>query len=202
MSRVANVRGHEGLERRKESIEQELRSRYAGYTRSSLMAMAPLDVYCAYFRQFDKTYHVLMQLESVAFKGKGLPSTDGAVEAMFMAELSNLLLTAGHDQRAIQGEILVDVSTGDEQYVKMNGQPQRLTPRDMKMSDAESVISCVLHGPDRRTRITPESTDLLFAVYAPPGLDPSLVRSHLQDIRDNVLMFAPGATTEALTVVG
>lgn len=50
-------------------------------------------------------------------------------------------------------------------------------------------------GPDRRTRITPETGDVLFAVYAPAGVGENAVRDHLEDIRANVLLVAPGAET-------
>jgi len=48
-------------------------------------------------------------------------------------------------------------------------------------------------GPDRRTRITPETGDVLFAVYASAGVGDHAVRDHLEDIRANVLLVAPGA---------
>lgn len=38
------------------------------------------------------------------------------------------------------------------------------------MADGEGVISTVLFGPDQRTRITPGTTDVLFAAYAPTGV--------------------------------
>jgi hypothetical protein len=37
------------------------------------------------------------ELESVARKGKSIPSRAALVEAMFIAELENLILTAGND---------------------------------------------------------------------------------------------------------
>ena len=41
-----------------------------------------------------------------------------------------------------------------------------------------------------------------FTVYAPPGIGEEAVYSHLQDIRQNVLLVAPQAQTEALQVYG
>jgi len=60
----------------------------------------------------------------------------------------------------------------------------------------------VLYGPDRRTRITPETEQVLFTVYVPPGIEEQLVSEHLRDIQVNVLMIAPDAKVEALEVHG
>ncbi len=64
---------------------------------AALPGWGPLPAYASYYRAFDKTYHVLGQLKSVAVKGKAIPSVAALVEAMFIAELHNGLLTAGHD---------------------------------------------------------------------------------------------------------
>jgi len=59
----------------------------------------------------------------------------------------------------------------------------------------------VLHGPDRRTRITPETRNVLFACYAPAGIGENAVRDHLEDIRANVLLVAPDASSGLLTTL-
>jgi len=60
----------------------------------------------------------------------------------------------------------------------------------------------VLYGPDRRTRITPETRQVLFTVYAPPGIGEQAVYDHLQDIQAHVLLVAPEADVELLKVYG
>jgi DNA/RNA-binding domain of Phe-tRNA-synthetase-like protein len=118
------------------------------------------------------------------------------VEAMFMAELANQLLTAGHDVSALDLPVTVDVATGDERYVTLSGKDQALAPGDMYIRDGVGPISSVIYGPDRRTPIRPTTTSVLFTVYAPPGIGPSLVSSHLDDIRANVLLVSPAASVE------
>ena len=68
------------------------------------------------------------------------------------------------------------------------------------MSDSVGIISVVIYGPDARTCITPDTRNAVFAVYAPPGVDPTRVQAHLEDIRDNVVMVAPDAALERLEV--
>lgn len=58
-----------------------------------------------------KTYHVALQFESVVFKGKALLNNVAALdESMIMAELDDLLLTAGHDRRP---QIMPETSSAD-----------------------------------------------------------------------------------------
>jgi hypothetical protein len=71
----------------------------------------------------------------------------------------------------------------------------------MAMRDGEGIVSSVLNGPDRRTRIAAETRAALFAVYAPVGVGPEAVRRHLEDIRANVLLVAPDAATDLLATL-
>lgn len=200
MRNVANPDRHPALDRRKEEVENQLRSRFSGDDRAALKAIPTIQAYNAYYKRFKKSYHVQFQLESVVFKGKTIPRVAALVEAMFMAELQNQLLTAGHDLEAIQMPIRLDVSNGSERYILLDGQEQVLKPDDMIMADAQGIISSVLYGPDRRTQITSETRQVLFAVYAPPGIGEQAVYQHLQDIQANVLLIAPDAEVESLKV--
>lgn len=193
MEKVANPPAHPELERRKTELEGRLRERYGSLTRAELVATPTLQAYAEYYGRFKKTYHVQLQLESVALKGKPLPSRAALVEAMFMAELENHLLTAGHDAAALEPPVYVDVSKDGESYVTLSGQCQALKPGDMLMRDAHGVISSVLHGPDQRTPIRAETTRAVFAVYAPPGIGAARVTEHLATIAANVRIVAPSA---------
>ena len=149
---VTNPESDAALEQRKQALESQLRSRFSKGGRAAIKALPVIQAYAAYYERFNKTYHVQLQLESVALKGKSIPRVAALVEAMFMAELENLLLTAGHDLATVQEPLRLDVSTGDERYVLLNGQEQVLKPGDMLVSDAQGVISDVIYGPDQRTR--------------------------------------------------
>ena len=66
-----------------------------------------------------------LQLESVALKGRPIPRVASLVESMFMAEPTNLLLTAGHDLDAVEGPVTLDVSDGTQRYGLMSGSEQQ-----------------------------------------------------------------------------
>lgn len=200
MGDVANPKVHAGLDEKKIALEEQARARYAGYDRGALRALPELQAYHAFYKRFKKTYHVQLQLESIIMKGKSIPRVAALVEAMFMAELQDLILTAGHDLDAVQLPAGVDVADGSERFVRINGQEQQLKAGDMMISDAQGILSSVLYGPDRRTQITPTTTRVLFTAYAPPGIGEEKVRDHLQNIRDNVLLVSPQATVDLLEV--
>jgi len=200
MHNVANLEHNAALDRHREELENRLRTRFAD--RNALSTLKPIQAYNAYFKRYKKTYPVQLQLESVALEGKPIPRVAALVETMFMAELKNLLLTAGHDLEAIQMPVRLDVAKGTEQYIRLNWQEQRLKAGDMMMADAQGVISSVIYGPDHRTRITPVTRHVFFAVYAPPGIGEQAVYQHLQDIQANVRLVAPEAEVGLLNVYG
>jgi DNA/RNA-binding domain of Phe-tRNA-synthetase-like protein len=202
MAGVANPAHHEGFDAQKEALERDLRSRFASYDRAALRALPVMQAYHAYYKQFKKTYHVQLQLESIVFKDKSIPRVAALVEAMFMAELKNQLLTAGHDLDVVQMPVGIDVAVGTERYVRLNGQEQELKEGDMLIADAQGVLSSVLYGPDRRTQLRPDTRRALFTVYAPPGIARQAVVVHLEDIRDYILLVSPQATTELLAAYG
>jgi DNA/RNA-binding domain of Phe-tRNA-synthetase-like protein len=200
MGDVANPRHHPGLTVAKGELEEQLRSRFQGWDRPALKALPTLQAYTTYYKPFRKTYHVQHQLESIVLKGKGIPEVAALVEAMFMAELKNLLLTAGHDVKALHLPVRIDVADGSEQYIRLNGMEQQLKKDDMFIADTEGIMSSILYGPDSRTRITPDTRRAMFTVYAPSGISSEDVYSHLHDIRSNVELVAPNSSVELLHV--
>jgi DNA/RNA-binding domain of Phe-tRNA-synthetase-like protein len=202
MRDVVNPARHAALDREKASLECQLRSRFIGQARGDLDQLPVLQAYAAYYKRFKKTYHVQLQLESIAFKGKPIPNVAALVEAMFMAEVKNMLLTAGHDLDALHLPAQLDVSHGDEVYTVMRGQPQQLKPGDMFIADRAGIISNILYGPDQRTQIQAATRNVMFTVYAPDGVSEQAVLDHLHDIARYVRLVAPESTIELLQVFG
>jgi DNA/RNA-binding domain of Phe-tRNA-synthetase-like protein len=200
MRAVSNPAHHPALESRKLALEQELRTRYSGQDRATIAEHAVLRAYGDYYRQFKKTYHIQLQLESIVRKGKSIPSVAALVESMFMAEMQDMLLTAGHDLDTLHFPLTLEVATGIEKYTLLRGEEQILKAGDMMIRDQEGVISSIVYGPDQRTQITPDTQNAVFTAYAPPGIDAQVVVEHLQHIHENVMLFAPQAQVELLKV--
>ncbi len=188
------------LDSRKLTLEQELRLRYAGQDRAALLRNPVLQAYDAYYKQFRKTYHVQLQLESIVFKGRSIPSVAALVESMFMAEMDGLLLTAGHDLDRLELPLTLDIAQGTESYTLLRGEPQTPKAGDMMIRDRSGIISSIIYGPDQRTQIAPGTRNAIFTVYAPPGIGPADIHRQLEEIQGNVLSIAAEARVELLKV--
>ena len=164
MRDVTHPGQHPELEKRKAEFEEQVRAEFSGQNRQALSSQPVLRAYADYYRRFKKTYHVQLQLESIAWKGKSVPSVVSLVEAMVMAELKNLLLTAGHDLDTLQLPLVLDVSKGEERYTLLRGEEQVLKAGDMFISDQKGVISSIIYGPDQRTQIHANTRNAVFTV--------------------------------------
>lgn len=198
---VANPKENPALEERKQELVNSLRERHAGQDRTGLKSNPTLQAYRAYYDRYKKTYHVQLQLESVVFKGRPLPSVAALVEAMFMAELDTLLLTAGHDLDSIQGNLTLDAASGNESYTLLNGQVETVKPDDMMVRDEPGVISSIIYGPDQRTQIQASTTNALFTVYAPAGIGRNTVQQHFEEIEAIVRLFSPLARSGGVKMI-
>ena len=202
MRDVVNPVHQPELEKHKIELEEKIRSQFSGQDRAAMSNHPILQAYNSHYRRFKKTYHVQLQLESIAWKGKSIPSVSALVEAMFMAEMKNMLLTAGHDLDVLHLPLTLDVSNGTESYTLMRGNEQILKAGDMSISDRVGIVSSIVYGPDQRTQITDATRNVVFTVYAPAGINEQIVIQHLQDIREYVLIIAPQAQVELLKVFG
>ena len=202
MRDVLNSAHHPELEKHKIEIEEGIRSQFSGQDRATMSEHPILQAYNTYYHRFKKTYHVQLQLESIAWKGKSIPSMSALVQAMFMAEMKNMLLTAGYDLDTLHLPLTLDVSKGTESYTLLRGDEQVTKADDMMISDGTGVVSSIVYGPDKRTQITDATRNVVFTVYAPAGINEQSVIQHLQDIQEYIKLFAPQSQVELLKVYG
>lgn len=113
-----------------------------------------------------------------------------------MAELKNMLLTAGHDLEKVKLPLILKISEDTESYTGIGGKPAVTVPGDLMIQDAKSVISSIMKGPDQRTRITADTRQVLFTIYAPEGIRKDTIISHLNDIESYIRIFSPQSTTQ------
>lgn len=200
MQGIKNCIGNPGIESRKTRLEEELRNKHLGMSRKALLEDRSMALYENHFRKFGQGYPVLHQLETVALKGKPILSPSSLVAAMFMVELKNGFLTAGHDFEKVSPPMVLDVAEGNETYQSMGGKDRKLQRGDMFLSDRNGILSSVLYGPDNRSHITLETSLALFTVYGVPSLGAHELHRHLEEIEELVLTLSPGAARMELGV--
>lgn len=196
VSGIKNCESCPALDREKAELEGLIRAKYESYDRPKLKSEEPMNTYVEYYKRFKKTYYVQLQLESVVFKGKTIPRINALAEIMFMAELKNQLLTAGHDLDALSLPIKAEVAAGKERYMSLSGQEKETAAGDMFLSDGQGVISSIIYGPDDRTQITMDTEKVVYTVYAPPGINKSSVYDHFKDMVGYCRLVSPEAVVE------
>jgi DNA/RNA-binding domain of Phe-tRNA-synthetase-like protein len=152
--------------------------------------------YDRYYKRFNKTYHVQLQLESIVLKGKTLPTISPLVDANFIAEVETFVLTAGHDVAKLHGPLVIDVSRDGEQITQMNGVAKALRAGDMIMRDATGVRCSIIYGQDNRSLISSETSGVLYVAYAPPGVPAETVEAQLRTVEANIRLGSPTALLE------
>jgi DNA/RNA-binding domain of Phe-tRNA-synthetase-like protein len=196
LSGLDNTGAAISLDDRKRETEARLRQRYAGFSRRDFTALPVMAAYVDYYKRFDKTYHVLQQVESIALKGKRLPNVSPLVDANFAAEVETLVLTAGHDAGKLREDLTIDVSRDGDQLTQMDGTSRPMRAGDMIMRDAGGVCCSILYGQDNRSPISAATTHALYVAYAPAGVPAETVALHLQAVEEHVRLVCPTALTE------
>ena len=196
LSGAVNDRASPELDGLKRQVESRIRASYSNVSRQELLALPVMAAYDRYYKRFKKTYHVQLQLESIALKGKSLPNVSPLVDACFLTEVETFVLTASHDVAKLEGRILLDVSLEGDRIVQMNGQTKELYPGDMIMRDDRGVCCSIIYGQDNRSPVSTTTSQVLYVAYAPPGVGAEAVATHLHKIEEAVRLFSPGIKEE------
>lgn len=201
LSKAPNQPGHPALDDACRDLERELGDQYGGMDRKSLRELPVFAAYDSFYRDFRKTYHVQLQLESVVFRGKPIRYPSALVGCLFLAELETGLLTAGHDHDALKLPLVADVARGEESYLRLGCSGQQLKEGDLYIRDQEGVLSSVIYGPDHRTRIRKDTSRVVYTTYGPPGISEERIRDQLVLLEEYVRLFAPATERMDLLVL-
>lgn len=183
------------------ALEEQLRSQFHEVPRDEIRQLPVMDAYTQYYKRFKKTYHVLLQLDSICNKNRSIPHSEPLVQAMFMAEMDSFILTAGHDLDQIQGQITLESSRGSEAYQNLRGDRVTCKKGDMLMQDSLGTICSIIYGQDQRTRITNDTRRVLYVMYVPPGVDLGQVEKHIHDLESNLLVAVPSSRTNLRQII-
>lgn len=201
LSNVDNSLPCPQLDQRKRQVEARLRQDYAGFIRQDFLILPVMAAYHRYYRRFDKTYHVLLQVESIVNKGKRLPDVSPLVDANFASEVDSLVLTAGHDAAKLETPLVIDVSRAGDEMTTLSGVVKASQAGDMVMRDRLGMCCTILLGQDNRSPLTPQTRHVLYVSYVPPGVSPEIVMAHLQQVEAHVRLFALQAIQEQCRLI-
>jgi len=123
-------------------------------------------------------------------RSKGLPSGNPLVRALLLAEMSTGLLMGAQDAAAIQGELVYDMANTGESFKGMRGTVQ-CREGEIVLRDAAGIIASLFQGPDHRTRLAKATRDVIFFVFAVPGIDLKQIQEGTDTILD---IFQPASS--------
>lgn len=178
-----------------------LRARHAGYRRAEFVQTEPTRSYVKYYKRFQKTYHVLQQLESIVLKDKTIPDAHPLVQALLLTEVQHMLLIACHDLDTIQGPLTIDVADGGEPFRRASGSETTLDARDICMREGDEFILSIIYGQDSRTRIAPHTRNALYLIDGVEGVTASRMMEGLHSLLGILRAFDPDLQPVHLEVI-
>jgi DNA/RNA-binding domain of Phe-tRNA-synthetase-like protein len=196
VSGVENVHPSPVLNEYKREAEAHLREKYRDFKRADFLALPVMAAYDQYYKRFNKTYHVQLQLESIVLKGKSLPSVSPAVDSYFTAEVQTLVLTAGHDVVKLQEPITIDVSREGDVMRQTSGEPRAIRAGDMVMKQHGDICCSIIYGQEPDSLISAGTQHVLYVAYAPVGVPTASIEDQFERIESNIHMFSPRAIVE------
>jgi DNA/RNA-binding domain of Phe-tRNA-synthetase-like protein len=168
----AAVPGKEEVQSYVEEVRSRLTAEYGEMERRELKALPMFVPYIHYFKRFKKSYHLFLQLESFVHKGRGMPFVNPLLSAYFLGELESGVLASAHDADLLRPPLKLVWTAGQEQLVLISGEERQTPAGDAALTDAESLLTAVTQGQDRRSVLTPASRTAAWFFYGPPGTEP------------------------------
>jgi Uncharacterized conserved protein len=199
---LTNTVTEDTFQRLKKDEIVKLKAVHEGYERSEFIKTNPAVFYRDYYKKFHKTYHLILQLESILKKDREVPEAGAFVEAMFIAEMKDFILTAGHNLEAVTFPLKLDMAKGGEEFMGISGINQVLTQGDLYLADEMGIISSVLNGPDYRTRIQENTKEVMYFAYGVQGITGQLLQKHLHQIGEYLEVYAPSVEYDTIQIWG
>lgn len=172
----------EHIEPEIQSAHRRLSEEYGSLDRSQLKQTTMLHPYVQYFKQFKKTYHLFLQLESFIHKNRPLPFITPLLSAYFLTELETGVLASAHDLDKIVAPLTLQKSVGGESLTLISGEKRTAPPGDALLTDSKGLLTCVTQGQDSRTVLGPASLNAAYFVYGPPGVEDSTLTKALHTL--------------------
>lgn len=176
----------EDVEGEVQDLRRRLGDTYGELGRAELKQLDMLQPFVQYFKQFKKTYHLFLQLESFVHKNRPLPFITPLVTAYFLTELETGVLASAHDLEKIVPELSLEKAVGNEGLTLLSGEERTAPPGDALLKDAEGLLTCVIQGQDTRTLLGPKSRNAAYFVYGPPGVDDHTLSEALRILSDHL----------------
>lgn len=107
----------------------------------------------------------------------GFPRYNLMVDAHFMAEMCSGILVAVTDLDRIDGRLMLDAAREGETCAGMGGRRFTMKEGEIVLRDEKDIICVLCQGADDKTKVKPDTRNVLFYSFAVPGID----KTHLEE---------------------
>lgn len=178
-------------------VRQELAVLALQHTDYDRKAVFGEDPYFRYFRKFKKTYPVMMQFESLLFKGRPFPEFNPVAEVPFLMEVVTGVLSGTHDADRTDGPVKLYCADSREEFPGLRGEPFHTYPGDLCGRDAQGIVFSLIAGADERTCARRDSRHVYYPIFGVPGLPLSRMEAAMDTLTRYIRVLAPEAIITA-----
>ncbi|MEJ2586331.1 MAG: phenylalanine--tRNA ligase beta subunit-related protein [Deltaproteobacteria bacterium] len=156
-----------------------------------------IDVYDGFFTRFGHECPLPGHLKRTV--NSGFPRYNLMVDAHFMAEMCAGILVAVTDYDRFDGGLTLDVADAGEMCKGMGGREMVTRDGEIVLRDEKEIVCVLCQGADEKTRVSEETSNVLFYGYCVPGIEAQYVEAGLRVAADAMTEFGNG-TLECLAV--
>ena len=149
-----------------------------------------IDTYAGFFQQFGFDCPLTRHLKRTI--NSGFPRYSLFVDAHIMAEMCAGILVAVTDFEMFEGNLTLDVADANEICAGMGGREFVTQKSEIVLRDEKEIVCVLCQGADERTRVRPDTENVLFYAYAVPGIDRSYLKEGLTIAADATVEFGGG----------
>lgn len=149
-----------------------------------------IDIYHQFFQSFGFDCPLPKHLKRTV--NSGFPRYSLYVDAHFMAEMCAGILVAVTDYSRFDGDLTLDVADDGEMCAGMGGRDFVTRKGEIVLRDETEIVCVLCQGADEKTRVTQETTDVLFYAYAVPGIAEQYLKEGLTVAADTLVEFGGG----------
>ena len=149
-----------------------------------------IETYAAFFQQFGYPCPLVKHLKRTI--NSGFPQYSLLVDAHFMAEMCAGILVAVTDFDRFDGRLMLDVAAGGETCAGMGQREFLLKENEIVLRDETDIVCVLCQGADEKTRVSAQTTHVLYYAYAIPGIDSTYLKDGLTIAAETAETFGGG----------
>lgn len=147
-------------------------------------------VYARFFESFGYACPLPQHLKRTV--NSGFPRYSLVLDAHFLAEMCAGILVAVADDDRFEGDLTLDVAAADEVSLGLGNRRFRTRAGEIVLRDEKDIVCVLCQGADEKTRIQPDTRNVLFYAYAVPGIASAYLAEGLSLAAEALVTFGGG----------